>query len=94
MLNGPQFPQFLCPNCRAVSDLEAELEDPGTDTEWMKELQESDEQPAIPACIMNQENELASSDGPEPSVSQNLNQTNENIHDISSYIISYSYLTL
>ncbi|KAF2281109.1 uncharacterized protein EI97DRAFT_366704 [Westerdykella ornata] len=27
MLNGPNYPNFLCPNCRAVADLEAEVED-------------------------------------------------------------------
>ncbi len=27
MLHGPKWPTFLCPNCRAVSDLEAEIEE-------------------------------------------------------------------
>ena len=78
MLNGAQFPQFLCPNCRAVSDLEAELEDHGTDDEWMRELQESDEQREAPS----KGNELASSVGPIPSVSLNLNQPSDSA-DIS-----------
>lgn len=29
VLNGSLWPRFLCPNCRAVTDLEAEPEDPG-----------------------------------------------------------------
>lgn len=28
------WPQFLCPNCRAISDLEAEVEDPTSMIEW------------------------------------------------------------
>lgn len=34
ILNGPTWPNFLCPNCRAVADLEADVEDPGEFEEW------------------------------------------------------------
>lgn len=34
ILNGPTFPTFLCPNCRAVADLEADVEDPGEFEQW------------------------------------------------------------
>lgn len=34
ILIGSQFPHFLCPNCRAVADLEAEVDDPYDDGEW------------------------------------------------------------
>ncbi|ORY19577.1 FHA domain-containing protein [Clohesyomyces aquaticus] len=34
ILNGPTWPNFLCPNCRAVADLEADVEDPGDFEEW------------------------------------------------------------
>ncbi|KAH8812062.1 hypothetical protein F5884DRAFT_784271 [Xylogone sp. PMI_703] len=34
IINGPHWPHFICPNCRTVADLEAELEDPYADGEW------------------------------------------------------------
>lgn len=34
ILNGATWPNFLCPNCRAVADLEADIEDPGEFEEW------------------------------------------------------------
>ncbi|KAI9827824.1 MAG: hypothetical protein M1832_004313 [Thelocarpon impressellum] len=36
ILNGSTWPQFLCPNCRAVSDLEAEVDEPIA--EWEDDL--------------------------------------------------------
>ncbi|KAE9372374.1 hypothetical protein N431DRAFT_375545, partial [Stipitochalara longipes BDJ] len=33
IINGPHWPQFICPNCRSVADLEAELDDPSGDWE-------------------------------------------------------------
>ncbi len=37
MLNGPTWPNFLCPNCRAVADLEEDVEDPGEFEDWNEE---------------------------------------------------------
>ena len=34
IINGPHWPHFICPNCRTVADLEAELEDPFGNGEW------------------------------------------------------------
>jgi len=34
ILNGPQWPNFLCPNCRAVADLEADVDDPADFEQW------------------------------------------------------------
>ncbi|RFU31255.1 hypothetical protein B7463_g5059, partial [Scytalidium lignicola] len=34
IINGPHWPHFICPNCRTVADLEAELEDPFAAGEW------------------------------------------------------------
>lgn len=34
IINGPTWPTFNCPNCRAVADLEADVEDPFPDAEW------------------------------------------------------------
>lgn len=41
ILNGPTWPNFLCPNCRAVADLEADVEDPGEFEEWDEEAGEA-----------------------------------------------------
>ncbi|KAF2027481.1 FHA domain-containing protein [Setomelanomma holmii] len=40
ILNGPTWPNFLCPNCRAVADLEEEVEDPA-DYDWEEEVDEA-----------------------------------------------------
>ena len=37
ILNGPTYPNFLCPNCRAVTDLEADVDDPVDFDEWEAE---------------------------------------------------------
>lgn len=34
IINGPHWPHFICPNCRTVADLEAELDDPYANGEW------------------------------------------------------------
>ncbi|KAI1816220.1 SMAD/FHA domain-containing protein [Poronia punctata] len=34
MLHGPSWPIFMCPNCRATADLDAEVDDPGD--EWQQ----------------------------------------------------------
>jgi hypothetical protein len=34
ILNGPTWPNFLCPNCRAVADLEEDVEDTGEFEDW------------------------------------------------------------
>ncbi|EPE34668.1 SMAD/FHA [Glarea lozoyensis ATCC 20868] len=33
IINGPHWPHFICPNCRSVADLEAELDDPSANAE-------------------------------------------------------------
>lgn len=33
VINGPTWPHFICPNCRTVADLEAELDEPDEDWE-------------------------------------------------------------
>lgn len=43
LLSSPQYPIFICPNCRAAADLEAEVEDP---EEWEQEESEVDGQEA------------------------------------------------
>ena len=45
ILNGPTWPNFLCPNCRAVGDLEADVEDPGEFEQWDNEAEIGLEEP-------------------------------------------------
>ncbi|PSS01005.1 hypothetical protein BD289DRAFT_360320 [Coniella lustricola] len=42
LLSGPNYPIFICPNCRAAADLEAEVEDPEDWEEMNGELQGKD----------------------------------------------------
>ncbi|TVY58157.1 E3 ubiquitin-protein ligase DMA2 [Lachnellula suecica] len=44
IINGPHWPHFVCPNCRSVADLEAELEDPFANADW-EEVQAVDASP-------------------------------------------------
>lgn len=39
ILNSSNYPQFLCPNCRAVTDLEAEIEE--AESDWEEDLKEA-----------------------------------------------------
>jgi E3 ubiquitin-protein ligase DMA1/2 len=39
ILNGPGYPNLLCPNCRASIDLEADVEE--ADSDWEDDLQEA-----------------------------------------------------
>lgn len=41
ILIGPTWPNFLCPNCRAVADLEEDVEDPGDYEDWEDEEEEA-----------------------------------------------------
>jgi E3 ubiquitin-protein ligase DMA1/2 len=41
ILNGATWPNFLCPNCRAVADLEADVEDPGEFEEWDDDVEQT-----------------------------------------------------
>lgn len=34
LIHGPNWPNFLCPNCRFVADLEADVEQPEEDDAW------------------------------------------------------------
>jgi hypothetical protein len=54
IINGPHWPHFVCPNCRTVADLEAELDDVYADGGW-EEVEAADANVGIQA-----------SDTPEP----------------------------
>ncbi|KAK4137212.1 SMAD/FHA domain-containing protein [Trichocladium antarcticum] len=52
LLSSPSFPIFICPNCRAAADLEAEVEDP---EEWEQlDSDEGDRAPAAPEGVLLQ----------------------------------------
>ncbi|EGY20768.1 RING finger protein [Verticillium dahliae VdLs.17] len=78
LLNTPQYPTFVCPNCRMAADLEADIEDP--DEDWDVEAEESEKKEddgsgadaKMPASDPSQDVQearpagRASSDGDEP----------------------------
>lgn len=45
ILNGPTWPNFLCPNCRAVADLEEDVEDPGEFEDWEGDAEQTNSDP-------------------------------------------------
>ncbi|KAI0104901.1 SMAD/FHA domain-containing protein [Hypoxylon sp. NC0597] len=63
MLSGPSWPIFICPNCRATADLDAEVDEPSD--EWqqldsgIEDVQE--EKPARPTAQTNEEVESPAS---------------------------------
>lgn len=63
IINGPHWPHFVCPNCRSVADLEAELEDPFANNEW-EEVQAADASPMVVDQPAEPERELPNVPGP------------------------------
>ncbi|KAK3401250.1 hypothetical protein B0T20DRAFT_164382 [Sordaria brevicollis] len=57
LLSSPSYPQFICPNCRAAADLEAEVDDP---EDW--EQLEADEQ-MDDAVYVQDESQASSNEG-------------------------------
>lgn len=51
LLTSPQYPIFICPNCRAGADLEADVEEPTEDWQNMEDF-EDPEQP-VPATVVH-----------------------------------------
>lgn len=69
IINGPHWPHFVCPNCRSVADLEAELDEPVAEEEWEQLEAEDIEVPAevAPALeIRNQTSDQPQRPAPEP----------------------------
>ncbi|KAL7935163.1 hypothetical protein V8C35DRAFT_266183 [Trichoderma chlorosporum] len=50
LLTSPQYPIFICPNCRAGADLEADVEDPSEEWQNLDDF-EAPEEPAAPTTI-------------------------------------------
>lgn len=69
ILNGPTWPNFLCPNCRAVADLEEDVDDPDDLEDWEADAAETN------GDAVNQDHQLTPRASPPP-----LNGT----HDASS----------
>ncbi|KAI0424274.1 SMAD/FHA domain-containing protein [Xylaria sp. FL1042] len=61
MLHGPSWPIFMCPNCRATADLDAEVDEPSE--EWQQLPEEVPEEKAEDE--VGQENTVAKSSGPQ-----------------------------
>ncbi|TGJ87438.1 hypothetical protein E0Z10_g1350 [Xylaria hypoxylon] len=59
MLHGPSWPIFMCPNCRATADLDAEVDEPPE--EWQQLPEEIPEEK--PQGEVLQENNAAQSSG-------------------------------
>ncbi|KAL9096880.1 MAG: hypothetical protein Q9165_000844 [Trypethelium subeluteriae] len=53
MLNDQVYPQFQCPNCRAMADLEADVDDPPSDfeEEWEEAPAETQEKEAVTGAM-------------------------------------------
>ena len=65
-MNGPTYPQFLCPNCRALSDLEAEVDEiVEAPEDWDEDLVEEEVPASRPdADIKTSASESATRQGP------------------------------
>ena len=64
MLSAPEYPQFQCPNCRAMADLEADVDEPPSDFEddWEEAPIEAEEN-------SNADNRVTSSVAGHPAIS-------------------------
>ncbi|CAG9941996.1 unnamed protein product [Clonostachys rosea f. rosea IK726] len=69
LLTSPQYPIFICPNCRAGADLEADVDDAedwdqldGNDADAEVEAIKEEAEPAAPAEVRNE----TPNDGPSP----------------------------
>ena len=60
LLTSPQYPIFICPNCRAGADLEADVDDPAEDWEQVEDEKPSttdDEAPVPKEVVATDEEE-------------------------------------
>ncbi|KAF1999906.1 hypothetical protein P154DRAFT_522978 [Amniculicola lignicola CBS 123094] len=94
ILNGPTWPNFLCPNCRAVTDLEAEVDDPGDFEIWDDEVAESTHEPQANGTETNGDRHVTprTSTGPLNQVETNATQTNG--HDLAHLQNALSNITI
>ncbi|KAI1328476.1 SMAD/FHA domain-containing protein [Xylariaceae sp. FL0255] len=71
MLQGPSWPIFMCPNCRATADLDAEVDEPLADWEEVAEEDAAAEDPVV-AGVMS-----VSSEAPEDAQARNADMLDE-----------------
>ncbi|KAI2471416.1 RING finger protein [Annulohypoxylon bovei var. microspora] len=65
MLTGPSWPIFICPNCRATADLDAEVDEPSD--EWQQlDSGIEDTQEEKPNRLVSQANEMVESPATSP----------------------------
>lgn len=64
------WPQFLCPNCRAVADLEADVEDPDAFDDWEDEEAEGE--------VATDSHDVPMSDGVDPAAAAEQSVTEDN----------------
>ncbi|QPC77043.1 hypothetical protein HYE68_007795 [Fusarium pseudograminearum] len=65
LLNSPQYPIFICPNCRAGADLEADVDELAE--EWQQMKNEAEAEASTPAQVDTEpETELEPEPEPEP----------------------------
>lgn len=76
ILNGPQWPQFLCPNCRAVVDLEADVEPSYPDGDWED--------------ILPEDNNKADTASPAPARTAPETQQSEPRHLLDQSVIDFT----
>jgi hypothetical protein len=68
LLTSPQYPIFICPNCRAGADLEADVEEPTEEWQNMEDF-EVPEQPDVPSTVVHAPVPEAEIESPLPSPS-------------------------
>ncbi|KFY11797.1 hypothetical protein V492_04260 [Pseudogymnoascus sp. VKM F-4246] len=72
IINGPHWPHFVCPNCRAVADLDADVDEP-TEGEW-EELKPSDLETSVAPQASEEEQEPQPISQPDVPEAQDLSQ--------------------
>lgn len=70
LLLSPQYPVFICPNCRAGADLEADVEEPSEEWEMFDEEQKEEKLDAIAETSTPAEPEVADPDRMDITISE------------------------
>lgn len=65
ILNGPTWPNFLCPNCRAVADLEEDVEEPDMEY-WEDDGDQADGEPMAKVVTQLGDRQITPPSSPSP----------------------------
>ncbi|KAF2745995.1 hypothetical protein M011DRAFT_468879 [Sporormia fimetaria CBS 119925] len=91
ILNGPTWPNFLCPNCRAVADLEADVEDMADLEDWDDLADEGEEQSSADPVADRQLTPRPSASPLEQSLAQVLPSSEDGaLGDLAAAISAYN----